>query len=155
MLKVSLFLHVLAAIFWIGGMLFLTLVIAPFLRTLDDPRKKSEIYQIVGKKFRFWGWIAIAVLVVTGPINLYRLGVTPEVLMDPAFHSTPYGRAVLTKILFVALIVLSSALHDFWLGPKARNSRRFSRFAMILGRSNLFIALVIVALAVLIRVGGL
>ncbi|MFZ3071642.1 MAG: DUF4149 domain-containing protein, partial [Thermodesulfobacteriota bacterium] len=74
--KVSLFLHVLAAIFWIGGMLFLSLVVAPFLKSLNDPVKKSEIYQFVGKRYRFFGWVAIVILLVTGPVNFYYIGVT-------------------------------------------------------------------------------
>ncbi|MBI5559883.1 MAG: DUF4149 domain-containing protein [Deltaproteobacteria bacterium] len=154
MLKVSLFLHIIAAIFWVGGMFFLTLVVAPFLRTMEEA-KRREIYQIVGKKFRFWGWIAIVALVVTGPFNLYLLGVTPAMLVDPAFHSTAYGKAVLFKISFVALIVVTSAVHDFWVGPKARQSREYSWAAVILGRGNFLIALIIVVLAVFIRAGGL
>ncbi|MBI5599490.1 MAG: DUF4149 domain-containing protein [Deltaproteobacteria bacterium] len=155
MLKISLFLHIMAAIFWIGGMLFLTLVVAPFLRTFGDESKRREIYQIVGKKYRFFGWIAILILLVTGPINLYYLGVTPAMLFDPSFHSTPYGRAVLLKISFVALIVITSLVHDFYLGPKARSGGGYSWIAMIFGRGNLIIALIIAALAVFIRTGGI
>ncbi len=154
MFKVALFLHIVAAIFWIGGMLFLTLVIAPFLKSLNDPKAKSEIYQVVGKKFRFWGWVAIIILLVTGPINLYYLGVGLSTITDPAFHSTPYGKVLMTKIALVVLIVASSLLHDFYLGPKARTSPRFSKFAVIFGRSNLIIALFIVIFAVLLRAGG-
>lgn len=152
--KLSLFLHVSAAIFWVGGMLFLVLVIAPFLKSLGDPKKKSEIYQVVGKSFRFWGWIAIITMLITGPINLYLLGVTPAMLIDPAFLKTSYGTAIMIKLIFVFLIVLSSLLHDFWLGPKARQSRSYSKFAVIFGRSNLIVALIIVVYAVIIRAGG-
>ncbi len=154
MFKISLFLHVVSAIFWVGGMLFLMLVIGPFLMSLDDPKKKSEIYQVVGKTFRFYGWIAIVILLITGPINLYYMGVTPSMLIDPAFHSTAYGMAVMIKITLVLLIVLSSLLHDFWIGPGARKSRKFSTLAKIFGRSNLLVALLIVLMAVFMRVGG-
>ena len=143
-----------AAIFWIGGMLFLVFVIAPFLASLDDPKKKSEIYQVVGKRFRFLGWIAIITLLVTGPINLYYMGVTPALLFDPAFHATPYGQALMIKIAFVLLIVLSSLLHDFWVGPGARSSKAMSRAARIMGRGNLILALIVVVFAVLVRLGG-
>ncbi len=152
-LKISLFLHVVAAIFWIGGMLFLTLVVAPFLKTLEL-EKKREIYQVVGTRYRFWGWIALAILLITGPVNLYYLGVTPDMLTNPSFYTTPYGRRVLEKIGLVVLVLVTSVLHDFWFGPGARSSQRYSRIAMILGRANLLIALVIVVLAVMIRTGG-
>ena len=52
MLKIALFLHILSAIFWIGGMLFLVAVIAPYLKTLQDPKAKSQIFQVVGKQYR-------------------------------------------------------------------------------------------------------
>jgi len=152
-LKVSLFLHVIAAIFWIGGMLFLTLVVAPFLKTLEL-EKKREIYQVVGTKYRFWGWIALGIMLVTGPVNLYYFGVTPDMLFDPSFYTTPYGRRVVEKIGLVIIVLISSVLHDFWFGPGARSSQTYSKIAMILGRANLLIALAIVVLAVMIRTGG-
>lgn len=155
MSKLFIFLHVIAAIFWIGGMLFLSLVVAPFLQTLGDPQQKSQIYQFVGKKYRTLGWIAIITLVVTGPLILFTIwAVQPAQLLDPAFYSTGFGKAVGAKIFLVTLIVLSSLFHDFWLGPKARNSPTFSTLAKIFGRSNLIVALIIVIVAVFIRAGG-
>lgn len=154
MFKISLFLHIVSAMFWIGGMLFITLVIAPYLSTIEDPRQRSAIYQVVGKKFRFLAWIVIAIMLVTGPINLYYLGVTPGMLFDPAFAATSYGLVIWLKIAVIILLLISSIAHDFWLGPKARNSRNFSKIAKIMGRSNLLLALIIALLAVLIRAGG-
>ena len=120
--KVSLFLHVLAAIFWIGGMLFLSLVVAPFLKSLDDPAKKSEIYQVVGKRYRFLGWVAIVILLLTGPVNFYYIGVTPGMFLDAGFYGTPYGKTAALKLLFVCLI--ASACPRFF-GP-ARGRRVFA-----------------------------
>jgi len=155
LLKTALLLHIISAIFWVGGMLFLVLVIAPFLKTIPDPKAKSQIFQVVGKQYRFWGWIAIITLLVTGPFMLYALyGVGLSTLFDPAFHSTGFGTAVAVKILLVILIVLSALVHDFWIGPKARNSPKHSKMARIFGRTNLIIALLIVLFAVFIRAGG-
>ncbi|HBR18150.1 MAG: hypothetical protein A3G39_02585 [Deltaproteobacteria bacterium RIFCSPLOWO2_12_FULL_43_16] len=154
MLQLSLFLHIVSAIFWIGGMLFLTLVVAPFLKTIQDVKEKSRIYQFVGKGFRFWGWVAIGILAITGPLNLHLMGVPLKSLIDPVFHSTPYGKALAVKSALVILIVLTSLSHDFFFGPKARTSPAYSAFAKWLGRSNLFIALAIVVFAVLLRLGG-
>jgi putative copper export protein len=156
-------LHVIAAIFWVGGMLFLSLVVVPFLKTIEDEKKRSQIYQVVGTKFRFWvgtkfrfwGWIAIAILLVTGPLNLYLIGIPPGVIFDPAFHGYGYGWTLMAKLGLVFIIVVSSLVHDFWLGPRARHSARYAKLAMYLGRSNLIIALIIVALAVFLRAGGI
>jgi len=154
MLKLSLFLHILAALFWIGGMLFLTIVVVPFLKTIQDVQERSRIYQVVGKSFRFWGWIAIIILVITGPLNLYLMGIPLSILLDPSIHSTPYGKVLSIKISFVILIILTSLLHDFVFGPKAGNSPGYSSFAKWLGRSNLFTAIIIVLFAVFLRLGG-
>ncbi|VAV84145.1 hypothetical protein MNBD_DELTA01-774 [hydrothermal vent metagenome] len=155
MFKLSLYLHIISAMFWIGGMLFITLVIAPYLSTIEDRRQRSAIYQVVGKKFRSIAWIAIIIMLVTGPINLYYIGVTPSVLFDIDFARSSFGMAIWLKILVIILLLISSLAHDFWLGPKARNSPNFSKIAKIMGRSNLLLALIIALLAVFIRAGGL
>ena len=154
LLKISLFFHVIAAILWIGGMLFLTLVIAPFLRSLNDRKQQSMLYQAVGTRYRFWGWVAIVTLLITGPVNLYLMGISPLLIFNPTFHGTDYGFALMMKLAFVFIIVASSLLHDFWIGPKARQSPKYSKIAKIAGRSNLIIAILIVIFAVFIRTGG-
>lgn len=155
MLKFLLFLHVISAIFWIGGMLFLTLVIAPYLMTIA-PKEKSKLYQTLGKKFRLYGWISIVILLVTGPAILYMLYDIPLTgVFGSEAMSTGLGKAVAIKVALVMLIVASSFFHDFWLGPKARNMPNFSRYAKIFGRGNLIVALLIAIFAVIIRGGGL
>lgn len=151
LLKLALFLHIISAIFWIGGMLFLVLVIAPFLKTLADPKEKSRIYQIVGKQYRFWGWAAIITLLVTGPFMLLTL--YPDHSMYAP--NNDFGMAVTGKILLVTIIVLSSFFHDFLIGPRARSSPKYSTIARVFGRANLLIALLIALFAVFIRAGGI
>ena len=59
------FAHIIAAIAWIGGMLFVALVLVPVLRR--GPRElRAALLDRVGRRFRTVGWAAIAVLLVTG-----------------------------------------------------------------------------------------
>lgn len=156
MLKFALFLHVASAIFWVGGMLFISLIIAPFLMSMPNPADRSKIYQVVGKKYRLYGWISIIILLVTGPIIFYKLhGLWPHAIFTPELHGTPLGRALSIKLAFVVLLLISSLLHDFWLGPKARGSKHYSTIARIFGRSNLVVAIIIVIFAVFLRAGGI
>jgi len=156
LLKFVLFLHITSAIFWVGGMLFISLVLAPFLMSLPTPAERSKVYQIVGKKYRRYGWTAIIILLITGPIILHELyGVWPHAIFTSALHGTPLGRALSIKLTFVTILVISSLVHDFWLGPKARGSKNFSTIAKIFGRSNLIIAIIIVIFAVFLRAGGI
>jgi putative copper export protein len=154
MLKITLFLHLIAALFWVGGMLFLVFIIAPFLMTID-PKERSRVYQFVGQKYRKLAWIAIAILLITGPLNLYFLGIPLSSIVDSTFLSSPYGRTLLVKLILVAIIIISSLIHDFYLGPKARSDKRYSFLARTIGRTNLFIALFIALFAVFLRLGGI
>ena len=54
----SVFLHILSAIIWIGGMLFLALVVVPTTRGLP-PSERAALFGAVGRRFRRVGWICI------------------------------------------------------------------------------------------------
>lgn len=152
LLQVALFLHILAAAFWIGGMLFLVLVLVPFLRTIPDPAKKLEIYDIVGRKFSMWGWVALGILVITGPMVLYYLhGIAPSDLLKPATYSGVFGMILGFKLMFVIIAIIISAVHDFYIGPAAVERVSWAGAARIIGRMNFFIAIIIIVLAVILR----
>ena len=101
------FLHVLAAMTWIGGMLFIALVLVPVMRGLDDVALRRRLVQATGRRFRVIGWIALGVLVATGLVNL---ALRPELLGVTRFWS---------KAALVVLALALSAVHDFVLGPRA------------------------------------
>ena len=101
------FVHVLAAVTWAGGMLFIALVLVPVVRRLPDPALRTRLVHEVGVRFRAVGWVALGVLVATGLVNLW---LRPELLTTTRFW---------WKAGLVALALLLSALHDFMLGPRA------------------------------------
>jgi putative copper export protein len=112
-------LHLLTAIFWIGGLLFLALAVVPVVRRPAFRALSPALLEAIGLRFRSLGWIAMGVLVLTGLINLFARGVTPALLMDPTFWGGAFGRALAGKLLTVALVIGLNALHDFWAGPRA------------------------------------
>jgi uncharacterized membrane protein len=73
---VSVTIHVLAAMLWLGGLLFLAAVGAPVLRRVEPASLRAELFERLGTQFRNVGWVAIAVLVVTGVANLYFRGLS-------------------------------------------------------------------------------
>ena len=130
-------LHVVAAITWIGGMLFVALVLVPVTRRLEDAALRARLFHSIGVRFRTVGWIAIAVLVVTGLGNLWQ---APALLGATRLH---------VKLALVTLTIVLSAIHDFDLGPRAGAPGadpamrvRASRVA----RLNVLVVLVIVLL---------
>jgi uncharacterized membrane protein len=54
------FLRVLAAITWIGGMLFIALVLVPITRRLSDPALRTRFVRDVGVRFRTIAWLPSA-----------------------------------------------------------------------------------------------
>jgi uncharacterized membrane protein len=136
------FLHVLAAITWIGGMLFIALVLVPVTRGLEDAALRRRLVQAAGRRFRVVGWVALAVLVATGLVNL---ALRPELLGVPRFW---------VKAALVAAALVLSAVHDFVLGPRAgRPDLHPSARAQAswLARAEILVVLAIVALGLALR----
>jgi putative copper resistance protein D len=152
--------HVLAALLWLGGMFFLAVVGAPVLRRVEPPELRARLFRQLGEAFRTAGWAAIAVLLVTGVLNLYFGGVLGR-LGTAELWSSRYGRTLACKLLAVAVMVTVSAVHDFIVGPAAarlvpgtpRALRMRSRAAW-LARINALVGLVLVIAAVRLARGG-
>jgi copper resistance protein D len=155
-------LHVLAALFWLGGMMFLGLVGARVLRGVEPPALRAELFRRIGHAFRNAGWAAIAVLLVTGTLNLhFRDLLRGEVLGSAAFWGTAYGTALAWKLTTVAAMVGISAVHDFVDGPRASRAVpgspaaiRLRKRAAWLARVNVGIGVVLVFHAVRLARGG-
>lgn len=148
--------HLLAAMYWLGGMFFFALVGAPVLREIDSPDVRARLFQRLGERFRTTGWVAIAVLLVTGTLNLeFRGLLRTEVLADFAFWATPFGRTLGWKLVAVTTMLVASGLHDFLLGPRASRmdagspaALRARRRAALLARANALLGLLVIVLAV-------
>ena len=154
LLNVSL--HVLAALVWLGGMLFFALVGAPALRTLESAALRGQLFRVIGERFRSVGWICIALLLVTGVLNLWFRGqLSAELLGSAAFWGSPYGRTLGEKLLAVGAMLVISAFHDFVDGPRSARLPHGSpeaasarRRAALLARLNALLGVLVVIAAV-------
>jgi len=157
--RFSVYLHILAALVWLGGMLFLSLVLVPMLRRWDDPALTARLMGDAGRRFRMVGWAAVAVLALTGVVNaIGRWG--GSALIDAGFWASQPGRLLAIKLAVVAGMVAASIAHDFVLGPRLsaarRDGRRPPELAALrkrvtwLARANLLMGLAVVALAVVL-----
>jgi putative copper export protein len=102
------------------------------------------------------GWISFGVLLVTGIGNLAGRGFD---LADLGWRlwAGPFGRALTWKLTLFAAVLLLSAVHDFWLGPRASMATpgsvaalRARRIAGWIGRLELLLGLAIFAFAVML-----
>ena len=155
--------HVLAAMLWLGGMLFIGLIGAPVLRALDPPALRQKLFHQLGVRFRTAGWLTIAVLIATGVVNLYYKGWLrwDGVLGSPDFWRTSAGLTLGVKLGGVGAMLIVSVLHDFVLGPRAGRGRLDSseaiswrRGAATLARLNALFGVIVIAAAVRLVRGG-
>jgi len=109
--------HLLAAMVWIGGMVFLSVVLMPVFRRGTFGADRRILFQTLGRRFRIVVWIMVGILIVSGPLLVSsRTGTLEE---------PDAWRTVLHMKLWVVVgLILLTAAHDFWLGPLVGRLRR-------------------------------
>lgn len=151
MYHLSVFIHILSAIFWIGGMLFTVAVLVPASRHKLLSNKKGEFFTLIGKKFSRISWVLFIVLIITGITNLLARGYTLSSLMTAAFWNSYLGSKLFIKLHLFGLVLIISGVHDFYAGPKAAKlmdeqpesakTKRMRKLSSWLGRINLLLGL--------------
>jgi putative copper resistance protein D len=111
MMVLLVWLHLLAAITWIGGMLFLSVVLVPVLKQESFMSQRTVLFRIIAWRFRTVVWGAIAVLLLTGPLLLSERGIP---IADPS----GWPGILATKLGLVAMLLILILIHDFILGPR-------------------------------------
>lgn len=136
----AVWLHVLAAMTWVGGMIVFVVALMPIVRRQDEA-VRTAFFEAFGRRFRTVSWICLVILAVTGVVNLWMRGVRPDDVLRPEWRASPFGHLVLLKLSLVGLAVVMSALHERAI------ARRHARW---LGRLTLVVGVAIVAVAVLL-----
>lgn len=173
MRQIVLFIHIAAAMFWIGEMLLLALVVGPYSRGLG-PEERSRLFAGIGRRSLPFAWGAIIVLVITGLLNLAYLHISLRELIQPAFYRTPFGTDLDLKLIAVIAMIAVSAIHDFVVARRNGELRRrlaeakgippadlvalqakMRTLASRLGQLNLVLALAVLFLAAGLVTGGL
>ena len=123
MYQAAVFLHLAAAIIWIGGSLFLAMVLIPVLRRFAPapgeaaatPQLPPDMLGTIARRFRFISWVCIALLVATGLYILptrYGIGFAEFFSLGGHFVGT-----LQVKVSLVAIVIWLSGIHDFIIGP--------------------------------------
>lgn len=152
--KVVVYSHIVSAIGWVGGILFLGLVAAPAARQLDDTAR-SKIMNELGSRFVKVGYTLLGVLAVTGIIQAGFHGATVATFLNGSFFAaSTFGRRLGLKLLFIVLMLGVSVSHDFYVGPAAvraaqegRDTARLRKIASWLARITALLALIVIAYA--------
>ena len=146
-------LHLLAAVAWIGGMLFLSVVLVPVLRHEPFASQRAVLIRTTALRFRAVVWSAITVLLVTGPPLLHERGIP---ITDPS----RWPGILTAKLGLVTILLFLTLAHDFILGPlvgqimqlPTERRTRFDRTLVLwppwIARSSLILALAVLLAAV-------
>ena len=99
--------HLVSAAVWVGGSLFIGVVLAPILKKMSlSLEERLQIMIKVGRRFNKIAIPSLIILIVTGIYNSQGLLIRPDLLF-----STSYGNFLLIKIILVILLIISFAIH--------------------------------------------
>jgi len=91
-------------------MLFLTVILAPVLRSESGKPETYVFFRKVATRFRKSVWVAVLFLISTGTLLLSN---------QVSFEEPPleWPGVVLTKLVLVFVLLVFAGLHDLVLGP--------------------------------------
>jgi len=144
-----LWIHLVAAIAWIGGMVFHRLVLRPAIINISAATKGQDLLGAVllrvEARYKTLRWLSLATLLVTGIINLLNEGASAR--MESA-----WGAVLMLKLLFVLVVVGLTAIQDVGMAPVRQAStaplaEQGGRASVWLADSILVLGLAIVFIA--------
>lgn len=103
--------HLLAASTWAGGVVALAWTALPFARARDAAESVALARAV--RRFSLVALACVAIVVATGAFQSFQRLVLPQDLVE-----TPYGLALLAKIVLLALTVALGALNLLVFGPR-------------------------------------
>ena len=114
----SVWLHILAAAVWVGGLTYTAAVAVPFALT-HEVSERQRILRGLARRFRWIGWGSIGILIVTGIGNL-TLRLTPvkfsQIVNGDLFNPDKVEQLLAIwlpwKFMLVILMVGLMAFHD-------------------------------------------
>lgn len=99
--------HLVSASIWVGGSIFIGIVLAPMLKTFSQSvEERLEIMIRIGRKFNKIAVPSLAILIATGLYNSYNILNRPDVLF-----STNYGIILTIKIILVISLIVAFGIH--------------------------------------------
>ena len=157
MYQVLVLIHLISAITWLGGMLFLLMVMIPLARR--DAWAGFATLRAAAEKFVPVAWAAKMVLAGSGAYLAWEYwNVRPDTFFTGSSHFIDYLQR---KTGIFAIVIILSLAHDFWLGPRMMERLEAARstgsplpsgpgrlFVQWAARINLVLVLWIVAFAV-------
>lgn len=152
--------HLTCASIWVGGSLFLGIVLAPMLGTIaDSPADRLALMLRIGRRFNRIALPSFIILIITGIYNSRAFILQPNALID-----SEYGIILLIKIVFVIVTLIIYVIHirsiDIETENRIRNGDSNSYIQsvrsriILLGRVIVGLSLIILFLGALLNNSG-
>jgi len=152
--------HLISASIWVGGSIFLGVVLAPLLKKMSlSIEERLELMIKVGRRFNKIALPSLVILIGTGIYNSHLVLQSPEILF-----SSSYGAFLITKIVLVIALIVTFAVHirlfskDIEQKISARQIadmelKKLNKKGMILGETTVVISVAILFFAALLDAG--
>ena len=152
--------HLISASIWVGGSIFLGVVLAPLLKKMSlSIEERLELMIKVGRRFNKIALPSLVILIGTGIYNSHLVLQSPEILF-----SSSYGAFLITKIVLVIALIVTFAVHirlfskDVEQKISARQIadmelKKLNKKGMILGETTVVISVAILFFAALMDAG--
>lgn len=147
-------LHITSAVIWLGGKIFTSFVLNPVLRLEASREIRLELLKSLGKRFKYISWGSLAVLIITGGIN-----VAQRVSGWDLWLGSKFGVLLIVKLFIVAAMIGISTGHTLFLTPWIRGKsrekdaegfHRARRIVVLVSRGNIFLGTLVILLGVLL-----
>jgi putative copper export protein len=113
------FVHVLAAMGWVGGQLLLSAVVLPVLRGRLEPEVRGPLVRATATRFAVVANVALLpVLLASGIALAWHRGVTLGTFDEPG-----YGRLLGIKLVLVVVSIGLAAVHGVLATSRPRTAR--------------------------------
>lgn len=108
--------HLVAAITLIGGLMFSQLVLTPVARKTPSDLRAGEVLRLAGRRFRTIAWVSLIILILTGAYQMLNESGSARI-------ETVWGVVLMLKLLLFAIAFGLLLIHDFILDPYALSSQ--------------------------------
>jgi len=123
--------HLLAAIAWIGGSIFMFVLGV----TLRDKQKQKEVYPHVGPIFGYFEIVSLFILVISGILMIQNDGLWEMLWSGDQSEVT---QLLKMKLWLVLSLIIATVIH-FYIAYKTNNTKRTKLQNMISRGSSMFI----------------
>ena len=157
---ITTWIHLISASIWVGGSIFLGVVLAPLLKKMSlSIEERLELMIKVGSRFNKIALPSLVILIGTGIYNSHLVLQSTEILF-----TSSYGAFLITKIVLVIALIVTFAVHirlfskDIEQKISARQIadtelKKLNKKGMILGETTVVISVAILFFAALMDAG--